>query len=469
MAINFRNKTQPPLRKRIIYWSITLLFMVVVPLAIITLQLLYDQLLRQIDSRLEREAVDVRRSISFSDDGEYIINDIIEWEEDHHQFNTTIPFYLMILDQHKNAVKLSANLTRNVIPLNSLQYNDELSMFNTIEWSGLPYRFMTYPIYEVNRFSGWLVVGMPLERVNSLLVVLVKYYFALLPILLLVGIIGSIFIARKITKPITAISTQTQVLNISDFSQLLPVPDSRDEIASMVVVINNLLTKLRNSLQSIRQFTANASHELKTPVSVIQLELDELQETRRADDRDAIVTKISSELYRMGRIIDHLSILTKVDSGGVTLETGRVWLNDIIFNEVERIRSLAHRSGINIMADDIISATVQGDTYWLRCMVANILDNAVKYSPDHSTIRCTLRRHDHQLKFSVLDEGPGAPESALPNLTQRFFRGANVSHIPGSGLGLSIVEWIATRHNGHMEIENRSTGGLKVSVVLLPV
>lgn len=177
--------------------------------------------------------------------------------------------------------------------------------------------------------------------------------------------------------------------------------------------------------------------------------------------------KTKIELNRIAKLIDDLSTLAKADAKQITLNKETVWLNDIIHDEVERYRKTASKKRIQIIPEDLLSVSVQADGHWLKVLTSNLLDNAIKFSPENSLITIKLLDNDpHYFKMLFIDEGPGIQEQEFENITRRFFRVDPTNNEIGSGLGLSIVEWVTHAHGGQLNFINNLDKGLTVSVTL---
>ncbi|MFQ6605758.1 MAG: sensor histidine kinase [Fidelibacterota bacterium] len=463
MAILSRKKIELSLRKRIVYWTIVLLAFVIAILCASSLWAVYKQMILQMDARLMNEANDVQRSLTVRD-GVLTIDEAIEWGEEHHQYEHGSSIYIMIMNPDQSVFKKSRNLKAHRFPLHSLLFSENEPHFSTETWDGNKLRFMTKPLHLATQNLGWIVLAMPTRRISETLGLLYRIYLILLPLCLFIGIGGSVFIATQILTPIRDITRKARHLNYNNLNEPLPVPNTDDEIADLAQTMNNLLKRLRNNFDSIRQFTAHASHEMKTPLSVVQLELEALEEILKNHETLSVSPRISSEIFRLGKIIDDLSLLAKADTEEARIEKKTIWLNDILFNEIELLLPVARARDITLKVGETQSTAIQGDEYWLRILLSNIIDNAIKYSPAGSTVTCALRQTDDAVTIDVSDQGPGVPEHQIPDLTKRFFRSKDVAHIPGSGLGLSIVAWIVKQHHGTLHFRNRSTGGLIVSV-----
>ncbi|NQU32794.1 MAG: HAMP domain-containing histidine kinase [Bacteroidetes bacterium] len=458
-------KTRLSLRKRIIYWSIGLVGIVITVLCTTSIWAVYQQLLNELDTRLTNEATDIQRSLTVSN-GHLLINEDIEWEEEHHQYEMASSIYILILNRDKSEYKRSENIAQKTFPIDMLQFSQKKPFIDTIKWYDTQTRFYTQPLHLATKHMGWIILAMPLDKIFTMLTILSKHYIILFPLCILLGIGGSIFIASRTIKPIQEITDKASLLNHNNLNEPLPIPNTNDEIAFLAVTMNELLNRLRNNFDSIRQFTAHASHELKTPLSVLELELEDLEENLDKTSDVNISPRIRNEIFRMAKIIDDLSILAKADTEHIVLDLQEIWLNDILFSEIERLLPVAKESAVALKIGDTISASIMGDGYWIRVMLSNVIDNAIKYSPSHSTVMCSMESNNSHISLIVSDEGPGVPDDIIPDITKRFYRSSVVSTTPGSGLGLSIVDWVVNNHNGSLQFSNQDPHGLKVSLTL---
>ncbi len=463
LAISSRKKIELSLRKRIVYWSIILLAFVIAVLCTSSLWAVYKQMLLQMDARLANEANDVQRSLTVKN-GVLTINEAIEWGEEHHQYEYGSSIYIMIMNLDQSVFKQSQNLQSHSFPLHSLLFSENEPHFRTVNWRGEKLRFMTKPLHLATQNLGWIVLAMPTQRISETLGLLYRIYLILLPLCLFIGIAGSVFIATQTLNPIREITRKARHLNHHNLNEPLPVPNTDDEITDLAETMNDLLRRLRNNFDSIRQFTAHASHEMKTPLSVVQLELEALEEKLKEVTDISVSPRISSEIFRLAKIIDDLSLLAKADTEQVRVNKSKIWLNDLLFNEIELLLPVAKSSRVALKVGETQSTAIHGDEYWVRILLSNIIDNAIKYSPAGATVTCSLRVSGSSAEIEIADEGPGVPENQIPDLTKRFFRSKDVSHIPGSGLGLAIVAWIVKQHDGTLRFHNRKTGGLVVTV-----
>jgi len=299
-----------------------------------------------------------------------------------------------------------------------------------------------------------------------------------IPIVLLAAGLGGSLLAKHSLAPVAAMSERAAQISTSDLSERLPVVNARDELGQLALVLNDLLARVDHSLEQQRRFMADASHELRTPVSIIraagEVALDG-EERTQGEYRESLCI-ITNTAARLSTIVNELFLLARADAGQQPLRRTELYLDELVGDCVRALRALALRSGIVIRADTDVDAPFMGDEELLRRLVTNLLDNAVKYSGPGSTVSVTLSETADAYRLSVRDTGPGIPVEAQSLLFERFFRadparsraavGADLNG-GGAGLGLAIAEWIAGAHGGRLELAASSPAGTEF-VLWLP-
>jgi len=300
-----------------------------------------------------------------------------------------------------------------------------------------------------------------------------------IPIVLLAAGLGGSFLAKHSLAPVAAMSERAAQISTSDLSERLPVVNPRDELGQLALVLNDLLARVDHSLEQQRRFMADASHELRTPVSIIraagEVALDGGEARTQGEYRESLRI-MTNTAARLSTIVNELFLLARADAGQQPLRRTELYLDELVGDCVRAVRALALRSGIVIRADTDVDAPFTGDEELLRRLVTNLLDNAVKYSGPGSTVSVTFTETIGAYRLSVRDTGPGIPVEAQSRLFERFFRadparsraaaGADLSG-GGAGLGLAIAQWIAGAHGGRLELADSSPAGTEF-VLWLP-
>jgi signal transduction histidine kinase len=213
----------------------------------------------------------------------------------------------------------------------------------------------------------------------------------------------------------------------------------------------------------------HASHELKTPLTILhgELETELCDEKLSPPQRERLASQLD-EVQRLSKIVDGLTLLTKADAGQIQLGHEPVRLDDVVRDAFADAQILAEPCGVKVELSACEELTVRGDRHRLRQLLLNLADNAIKYNAPGGEVKLALRRAGSDALFTIANTGPGIPPELLPKVFDRFFRG-DASHnntVDGSGLGLSIAQWIVSAHRGSIEIASEPAKSTTVTVRL---
>jgi heavy metal sensor kinase len=320
-----------------------------------------------------------------------------------------------------------------------------------------------------------VVATQSLEPVLKQLETLRRVFYVALPAGLLLAGFGGWFLARKSLSPVVAMSEQARRIGAENLDDRLTVANPRDELGRLALIFNELLSRLSAAFSQQRQFMADASHELRTPVSVIRtatsVALD--REHREESEYRSMLSTIDGQARRLAKIVEDLFRLARADSGRYVLNRHDFYLDELLSETAHAATLLAASKDITIEMPDCPELPYHGDEDMLRQMISNLLDNAIKYTPPGGRIRLGLKALDHDYVISITDSGPGIPAEAQPHIFERFFR-ADKSRSSeenngnsGAGLGLSIARWAAEVHRGSLNLRHSDERG-SVFVAVLP-
>jgi signal transduction histidine kinase len=262
---------------------------------------------------------------------------------------------------------------------------------------------------------------------------------------------------RKALAPVADLTKAAQGISEHNLSEQLPRTGNGDELDRLAEVLNAMISRLNGSFTRIRDFTLHASHELKTPLTILcgetEIELSDLSLSSPA--RENASSRLE-ELHRLARIVDGLTLLAKADAGLITLTQSPIAFDDLVQDSFADTKVLAQSSGLSVQLEARESAIVLGDAHRLRQLLLNLSDNAVKYNQPGGRISMALRKTESSATFTIANTGPGIRAELLPRVFDRFFR-ADMSHShepDGCGLGLSIAQWIVKAHQGTIQIQS---------------
>jgi signal transduction histidine kinase len=286
---------------------------------------------------------------------------------------------------------------------------------------------------------------------------------------ILLGLLGGWWLTRRALAPVTKLTQAVEKIHERNLAEPLPRTGNGDELDRLTEVFNAMTARLDGSFQRIREFTLHASHELKTPLTILRAEL----ETALTDNdpgpaqKERLASQID-EIERLTKIVDGLTLLTKADAGQVVLKREPVRLDELVRESFADAKILAQPQNIEVRLDPCDETSVAGDRHRLRQLLLNLADNAVKYNRPGGTVTFSLRRDGKFSELKITNTGAGLAPELQPRVFERFFRGDS-SHnnaVEGCGLGLSIAQWIVTAHQGEIHFSSEPDKLTTVSVRL---
>ena len=284
-----------------------------------------------------------------------------------------------------------------------------------------------------------------------------------------VMLVGGWWLTRKILSPINRLTDSAGQLHAGNLSQRLPRSGNGDELDRLTDVFNGMIGRLEDSFQRVHEFTLHASHELKTPLTVLHAELEtELRsDSLTAVDREKLEGRFD-EVQRLVKIVDGLTLLARADAGELALIYEPVRLDELVREAHEDTQVLAIAQGLRVWLEAPEPAVIMGDRHRLRQVLLNLGDNAVKYNRPGGEIHFRLHRAANEAVLQITNTSVGVPAEFQSKVFDRFYRGDS-SHnreIDGCGLGLSIAQSIVRSHGGQIEFSSRLNDVTTVSVRL---
>ncbi len=316
-----------------------------------------------------------------------------------------------------------------------------------------------------------------LETVNEELGALRQVIAVAVPLALLLAGLGGWFLARKSLAPVVAMSESARRISAESLDSRLPVANPRDELGRLAATFNDLLARLNAAFAQQRQFMADASHELRTPLHVMRTAAQvtlEREHREEGEYRDAL-TMIDEQSARLTHIVGEMFTLARADAGRrPPVEHQDFYLDELVAQVARAAGIVAERKSITVQLAPTTEALYRGDENLLRQMLFNLLDNAIKYTPEGGRINIELARKNDTHLITVADTGVGIPEEAQPHIFERFYRADQArsraesnGNGSGAGLGLSIARWVAEAHSGTIKLERSDPSG-STFVVRLP-
>lgn len=328
-------------------------------------------------------------------------------------------------------------------------------------------RFLMTPIMQNNSFAGVVIMGHPIDVIQESLDSLITTLGVIFAIFLIPAILGGYLNARAAISPVAAISEKLRQINAGNLDERVDNPKTGDEIEELSTTFNSLLDRLRGAFQRERQFIGDVAHEVKTPLAAqrtnieIALAKDRSKEEYRKALEESLIdnNKLSSTLKNV------------LDLAWSEADSARVQFEQFNLSEVvEEIKDLgtkmALKKQIGVKGDVELNVTISGKKDKLERALLNLVDNAIKYTPEKGTVTISLQKYKGQAQFKVRDTGVGISEKDLPHVFERFYRGSKTDKTFGSGLGLAIAQAIISAHRGEIRAKSKVGKGSEFSVFL---
>ncbi len=378
--------------------------------------------------------------------------------------------FLQVFDQDGNWIFQARSLQQHQLtPLAPAAVKSRL--FENVTLSDKPYRFITQRI-DVNGRAYTVQSGIPIKEMLATLSRFRRYLLMLAPLALLAAAAGGYWLSRRALAPVDALTRTARNISGSNFSDRLETLTTGDELQRLSETLNEMLARIEGAFRRVTQFTADASHELRTPISLMRTEAEiALRKSRAGEEYREALRHILLESERTSSLIEELLALARADSGRENLHLASVNVSSVVAQMANEWRPLVETRNLQLIeAVPARAVSVLADEKSLRRLLTVLLDNAVKYTPAPGTIELRLAPQDGKALISVRDSGIGITNDDQPRIFERFYRAdkAKSRELGGAGIGLSIAEWIVQQHRGSIKVHS-SVGVGSTFFVELPL
>lgn len=328
------------------------------------------------------------------------------------------------------------------------------------------YRLISFPLDNAAKPQLLLQIAVPMTLLETQIQKRLTLLQLGIPFILIIATLGGIFLSARALNPVNHIINIAKEIKAGELSKRLPVPAANDEIKKLSLTLNEMLDRIQQAFQSQERFVADASHQLLTPLTIMRGELELLQKSDQRDV-DQFIKSALQEVDSLSNIVQKMLLLARVDAGIGALNLQDLNFDELVFESLARCEKLAKSKDIKLKVT-LNSDTgeehkpVRGDNDLLTNLIVNIVENAIKYSPNAEVVSITLNHHTESTELIVEDNGPGIPAEQLPFIFDRFSRGSMIeTKVKGFGLGLAIAQKIAILHNAKLSAQNHSGQGAK--------
>jgi heavy metal sensor kinase len=449
------------IRWRLTLWNTLALAAVLVGFGALVYGLLRSALYERIDRSLRTEWEELKQDRRLgTDPDERLRYRIHEFDEHQHGF-------CVVYDQQGKVRERTEKLAEVSIP--PAPAGDDPPRFFDVTLPAIGRQRALCGSLKVGEREFTILFLSPLEDVDGALGQLLAAISTAGPVALVLGGGLGYVLARKSLAPMETLHRSTEEITADRLHRRLPVANPDDELGRLTRTINAMIARLERSFAEVRRFTADASHELRTPLTVIRTEAEvALGKGLSVEQHEELLGSILEECERLTRLTDQLLSLAREDARGSKPPSGVVDLADLVRDVVETMRLLAETKGVALHYGNNGPLPVRGDETRLREVFYNLLDNAIKYTPEGGTVEVRLGQREQAVVVTVRDTGIGIPPEHLPRVFDRFYRvdKSRSRAEGGTGLGLSIAQKIVTDHGGRIELVSAPDQGTTCTVTL---
>ncbi len=368
---------------------------------------------------------------------------------------------IQIFDKQKGVVLADSILSKEN-SISEYSYTTKANTFKILNINGQRFRALFSPI-EADEDTNFIIqTAASLRNIDEDLDRLLLIFWFVIPFTLIITGLTAYFISKKAFKPVTQMAEMANQISIDNLDRRLELPGSNDEIYLLGEKLNLMIERIDNSVKAQKQFIADASHEIKTPLTIIQTEL-ELTEKKLNDfsSKQNIKTALS-EVERLNALVQSLLTIVKLESFNNSINFKMFRLDELLVNCIQLMRKTADEKNIQLAITLAEPVNINADEEKLKSIFINLLDNAIKYSPQAGSVAIDLQADNFQAIISIADNGIGISKEEIDKIFKRFYRSAEIrSEINGSGLGLSIAQKLTEMHNGKLTVQSEVGKGSK--------
>jgi heavy metal sensor kinase len=452
--------TAPTIRARLTGWYAIVLTAMMVVYATVTFITVRHEFLEQLDERLHDDFEAAEARLTRMADGR------VAWTDTHHDaHDDEAKVYEVWSAAGEQVHRSGASVS---LPPIALAATTPSYRYETIVASGERWRTIAAPV-AIGGHNVVLRVSRSEERIRGELSEVLAVLALGLPLVVALAGVGGYLLARRALAPIDHLASEARRITADRLHERLKVPNQRDEIGRLTAVINETIGRLESSFDQLRRFTADSSHELRTPLAVVRgIGEGAVAERRSPPEYEEAIGSMLEEVDRMSSLVDTLLRLSHGDAGTIRLSRESLDLGQLARDVAASLAILAEERNQKVVVDVANDVSVAADRLVLREAVTNVLDNAIKYGPDGSTVTIRVDRIDDHGVLAIADEGPGVPPEHHDRIFHRFFRvdDARSREHGGAGLGLAIAKWAVEIHDGQITVHERPGRGSEFRIHL---
>lgn len=444
-------------------WRLTLIFVACFVILVLGLGVLFRQTLDRVlqdnaSELLVEEWSSLKSYMRFEKGGLTWVYD----EEDPDEVSTVqrLRGVLMVTDSAGNVVEASGEYREvgleTTAEIRRILQSGKIEEKLRRDKEGYLYLFRSGPWIADSRQTYFVSIGRILDQDEYVAEEFSRKYYGVVPPLILGLAVLCWYLAGRALRPLDDVAKAAQSITSENLNLSIPRRGVNDELDHLIDAFNNMVERLEDSFNQIRQFSIDVSHELRTPLTAIRGQLEVALFTASTPEQfREVVAGAIEDVDRLAKVVRTLLHLSQAETGQVALTKEPIDLMALAADVIDQFQIPAEIANITLDAD-LSPALISGDRIQIERLISNLLSNAVKYTPQRGTVRLIVRQKDHGVELVVSDTGAGIPPEHLPHIFERFYRVPDGNRNPerGLGLGLSFVAWIAKAHGAKIHVES---------------
>ncbi len=328
---------------------------------------------------------------------------------------------------------------------------------------------LPFSMSAINKTGYTIYVGYELSTVRSVQKRILEVILFIFPLGVILTIVCGYFVTQRSLKDIRTITTTTSNITSKSLSERIPTPSGKDEFTRLIHTLNSMIDRLEKSFTMVQQFSHDAAHEIRTPLTIIRGEIEELLKDEQCPENISnTVESILEEIEYLSSIADKLLLIHSLDTSKIEYHFTDINLDKTIADIYEDACVLSTEKELSIELEKNDPVVIKGNEELLVRLLWNLIDNAIKYTPSKGKVTINLLKKDGKAIVRVKDTGIGIPKAEIPKIFDRFYRvdKSRSRKLGGSGLGLAICKWIVELHHGQISVKSKVHQGSQFEVVL---
>ena len=454
-------------------WYSSMFLVLEILLAVFIYVYLYNTLMDNLDLALKTQAKGILRLVTekhmdidhFVPDSIYTDPEDLVWDVIYNEVAFNLRNNYIQIDFKDKIVFKSANLNDD-----TLYFPDQtapMSLFNFIDTTLSPKQIRCV---KLNADNYKIIVAFPIQHISQTLNSLAHIFAILAPIFFLVSIIGGGIISAKALSRIDAIIRKTEEITANNLDEKIGGEKYSDEYGRLVKKMNEMISRIKTSIDYMNQFSISAAHELKTPLTILRGETEiALKSTKTPEEYIEVLKSNYEETIRLTKIIDNLFFISKIDHSIIDIQKEEINLDEFLKNTCNNLKILGADKNISLTVESKTNSIVEIDKELMTQALTNLIDNAIKYGEENNTVFIRGENCDsNKVKISITNKGDGIPEESMPKIFDRFYRveSSRNRNTGGVGLGLSVVKAIVSWHNAEIYANSVQNDRTEFSIIL---